>query len=43
MAWPVEPNPPRDADDELEPVEVELVPVRLATSPVETAVGTRRE
>jgi hypothetical protein len=42
-ACPVDPNPPRDVDDEPELVEVELEPLRLATNPVETAVGARRD
>ena len=42
MLWPVDPKPPRDVE-EPELVDVELVPERLETIPVETAVGTRRE
>jgi len=41
-AWPVAPKPPREVD-EPELVEDALVPLRLATNPVETAVGTRRD
>ena len=42
MLWPVDPKPPREVD-EPEAVDVELVPERLDTSPVETDDGGRRE
>jgi hypothetical protein len=44
MPWPVEPNPPRDVDDEPELVDVELLPLRpLDVSAVETELDGRRD
>lgn len=42
-AWPVAPNPPRDAEED-ELVDVELLLLRPDdTSPVETELGGRRD
>ena len=45
-AWPVDPNPPRELDDELELVEVEPPPLPLravGASAVDTELDGRRE